>query len=234
MPPSQPFTTIREALSGRTSRLVSAYRSGPLSVPAFRLLAAGQFISTAGDYCYTVALPWLILCERSSAAALGIALACYGVPRALLTLPGGSLADRFGPRLVMLTSDAVRCALTAVFTVLAASHVSSLMAVGPVAAVLGAWGSRSPDEKSNGYTPDLRLGGNHRWEVDHFRYVLPGLFRRGGGWLECRRRCSPGSSTSSCGRSRRSAGMSCSCLLYTSDAADDLLCVDLGGRRIIK
>ena len=23
------------------------------------------------------------------------------------------------------------------------------------------------------------------------------------------------------------------CLLYTSDAADDLLCVDLGGRRII-
>ena len=24
------------------------------------------------------------------------------------------------------------------------------------------------------------------------------------------------------------------CLLYTSDAADDLLCVDLGGRRVIK
>ena len=31
------------------------------------------------------------------------------------------------------------------------------------------------------------------------------------------------------------AGLSgASCLLYTSDAADDLLCVDLGGRRIIK
>eukprot|EP00657_Telonema_sp_P-1_P012675 TRINITY_DN9373_c0_g1_i1.p1 TRINITY_DN9373_c0_g1~~TRINITY_DN9373_c0_g1_i1.p1 ORF type:complete len:100 (-),score=15.16 TRINITY_DN9373_c0_g1_i1:12-311(-) len=30
-------------------------------------------------------------------------------------------------------------------------------------------------------------------------------------------------------------GTNCmSCLLYTSDAADDLLCVDLGGRRIIK
>ena len=24
------------------------------------------------------------------------------------------------------------------------------------------------------------------------------------------------------------------CLLYTSDAADDLLCVDLGGRRVIE
>ena len=30
------------------------------------------------------------------------------------------------------------------------------------------------------------------------------------------------------------ATMSDICLLYTSDAADDLLCVDLGGRRIIK
>src|SRR5450756_624850 len=29
-------------------------------------------------------------------------------------------------------------------------------------------------------------------------------------------------------------GISVLCLLYTSDAADDLLCVDLGGRRIIK
>src|SRR5450756_2219765 len=30
------------------------------------------------------------------------------------------------------------------------------------------------------------------------------------------------------------APASATCLLYTSDAADDLLCVDLGGRRIIK
>ena len=29
-------------------------------------------------------------------------------------------------------------------------------------------------------------------------------------------------------------GQHCSCLLYTSDAADDLTRVDLGGRRIIK
>src|SRR5450756_3065402 len=32
----------------------------------------------------------------------------------------------------------------------------------------------------------------------------------------------------------RTWGRSPCCLLYTSDAADDLLCVDLGGRRIIK
>nr|WP_049996992.1 hypothetical protein [Halococcus sediminicola] len=36
-------------------------------------------------------------------------------------------------------------------------------------------------------------------------------------------------------RARR-AGIECciDCLLYTSDAADDMQCVDLGGRRIIK
>ena len=31
-----------------------------------------------------------------------------------------------------------------------------------------------------------------------------------------------------------SVDVSTDCLLYTSDAADELLCVDLGGRRIIK
>src|SRR5665213_1841373 len=41
---------------------------------------------------------------------------------------------------------------------------------------------------------------------------------------------------SSCARSKGSSMRSLRhiCLLYTSDAADDLLCVDLGGRRIIK
>src|SRR5450756_1715817 len=34
--------------------------------------------------------------------------------------------------------------------------------------------------------------------------------------------------------SRRGSPLLKECLLYTSDAADDLLCVDLGGRRIIK
>src|SRR5450756_3100938 len=33
---------------------------------------------------------------------------------------------------------------------------------------------------------------------------------------------------------RDGAALYDTCLLYTSDAADDLLCVDLGGRRIIK
>ena len=34
-------------------------------------------------------------------------------------------------------------------------------------------------------------------------------------------------------RNPKTAKQTKHCLLYTSDAADDLLCVDLGGRRII-
>ncbi len=48
------------------------------------------------------------------------------------------------------------------------------------------------------------------------------------GWVQglAVRRVDPGA--------RCSAGLPCSCPLYTSDAADDPLCVDLGGGRIIK
>jgi MFS family permease len=129
--------TAMKAGPGRRARISAAWRSGPLSAPAFRLLTAGQFTSTIGDYCYAVALPWLILSNHGGADQLGVVLACYGIPRAALTVPGGSLADRFGPRRVMLGSDAARCGLTAVFAVFAARHVSSLAAVAPVAAVLG-------------------------------------------------------------------------------------------------
>ena len=62
------------------SRLGSL-RSGPLGVRSFRLLAGGQFTSTIGDYCYAVALPWLVLSNRGGAVLLGTVLACYGVPR---------------------------------------------------------------------------------------------------------------------------------------------------------
>ena len=133
--------TVTSQAPGKPSglrRVAAAWRSGPLSVPGFRLLTVGQFTSNIGDYCYAIALPWLVLSGHGSAATLGIVLACYGIPRAVLTIPGGALTDRLSPRLVMLAADFSRCALTAVFAVLAATHVSSLAALAPVAVLLGA------------------------------------------------------------------------------------------------
>jgi MFS family permease len=111
---------------------------GPLGVQSFRLLAGGQFTSTIGDYCYAVALPWLVLSSHGGAILLGTVLACYGVPRTVLIPVGGVLADKVGPRTVMLAADAVRCVLVAALAVLAARHTVSLAALGPLAAFIGA------------------------------------------------------------------------------------------------
>jgi MFS family permease len=120
------------------ARLADAARSGPFAVRNFRLLSFGQSTSTIGDYCYLVALPWLILSGHGGTVLLGAVLACYGVPRTVLIPVGGVLSDRFGPRTVMLASDAGRCVLMALLAVLAARRTESLVALGPIAALLGA------------------------------------------------------------------------------------------------
>jgi MFS family permease len=119
------------------SRLGSL-RSGPLRVRSFRLLAGGQFTSTIGDYCYAVALPWLVLSNHGGPILLGTVLACYGVSRMVLIPVGGVLADKVRPRTVMLAADTARCVLVAVLAVLAARHTASLVVLGPIAACVGA------------------------------------------------------------------------------------------------
>jgi len=118
-------------------RVTAAYRSGPLAVRNFRLLAGGQFASTIGDYCYAVALPWLVLSNHGSTILLGTLLACYGIPRTVLIPVGGILADKLGPRTLMLIADVLRCALVGVLTFLAARHTASLITLAPTAAVIG-------------------------------------------------------------------------------------------------
>jgi len=102
------------------------------------MLAGGQFASTIGDYCYAVALPWLVLSTHGGTILLGTVLACYGVPRTVLIPLGGVLADKIGPRSIMLLADVGRCTLVAVLAVLAAGHIASLAALGPIAALIGA------------------------------------------------------------------------------------------------
>ncbi len=135
--------------------MTGTWPSGPLRVRSFRLLCGGQFASTIGDYCYAVALPWLVLSAHGGALLLGTVLACYGVPRTVLIPVGGVLADKVGPRTLMLAADAARCVLVAGLAVLAARHVTSLAALGPIAALIGAgeprrcsWSRRPPSRWS--------------------------------------------------------------------------------------
>ena len=128
----------RPGLAGRLSGAWRSAGSGPLGVRSFRLLAGGQFASTIGDFCYAVALPWLVLSTHGGTVLLGTVLACYGVPRTGLIPVGGVLADKVGPRTLMLTADVARGVLVAGLAVLAARHTVSLAALGPIAALIGA------------------------------------------------------------------------------------------------
>jgi MFS family permease len=120
------------------ARLRATVRSGPLADGNFRLLTGGQVTSTVGDYCYAVALPWLVLSGHGGPTLLGAVLACYGVPRVVALPAGGVLADKVGPRRVMLISDTARAILAGVLMLVAARHVTALAVLGPIAVGLGA------------------------------------------------------------------------------------------------
>ncbi|MER7535179.1 MFS transporter [Streptomyces sp. NPDC097704] len=63
--------------------------------------------STLGDSVYYLALSWSVVSSGTPAQA-GLVMAVSAVPRALLMLGGGVVADRLGPRRVVIASDTVR------------------------------------------------------------------------------------------------------------------------------
>ncbi|MFE0809735.1 MFS transporter [Streptomyces sp. NPDC058848] len=69
---------------------------------------AAYTASMVGDTVFYLALSWAAV-QNGSPAQAGIVTAMSAVPRALLMLGGGVVADRFGPRRVVIGSDAVRC-----------------------------------------------------------------------------------------------------------------------------
>ncbi|MBL1084781.1 MFS transporter [Streptomyces actinomycinicus] len=65
--------------------------------------------SMLGDSVYYIALSWAAV-QAGSPAQAGLVMSVSAVPRAVLLLGGGVIADRLGPRRVVIGSDAVRCA----------------------------------------------------------------------------------------------------------------------------
>nr|WP_202502391.1 MFS transporter [Streptomyces sp. SID5785] len=74
--------------------------------------------SVTGDVVYFTVLTWAVA-EAAGPARAGLVLAAGALPRAVLMLAGGVLADRFGPLRVLIGSDLVRC-----LAVLAAAAVT--------------------------------------------------------------------------------------------------------------
>ncbi|MFD5507722.1 MFS transporter [Streptomyces sp. NPDC127051] len=87
--------------------------SAPARLPSFRLLWLGQSLSLLGDGFSYIAFSWITLGLTQSTLALGYVLAFQAVPRALLTLVGGSLSDKWSSRTLMKLSSWARAALMA-------------------------------------------------------------------------------------------------------------------------
>ncbi|MFJ3819725.1 MFS transporter [Streptomyces nodosus] len=93
--------------------------------------------SMMGDNVFFLALSWAAV-QSGTPAQAGMVTAVSAIPRTLLMLGGGVIADRFGPRRVVIGSDAVRCA--AVLTVAAVLFVAApgLWLLAVLAVVFGA------------------------------------------------------------------------------------------------
>ncbi|MFD7032978.1 MFS transporter [Streptomyces sp. NPDC059917] len=93
--------------------------------------------SLVGDGIYFLALGWAAA-QTAGPAQVGLVMAAGAVPRALLMLGGGVVADRFGPRLVVISSDAVRCAVVLALAAVVALASPGLWVLVAVALLFGA------------------------------------------------------------------------------------------------
>ncbi|MEV7598185.1 MFS transporter [Kitasatospora sp. NPDC089797] len=98
---------------------------------------AAYTASLIGDSVYFVALGWSAQ-QAAGATEVGLVMAAGALPRAVLMLGGGVVADRLDPRRVILGSDALRCLL--ILSVAAAVALTSpaLWLLVAVALVFGA------------------------------------------------------------------------------------------------
>jgi Transmembrane secretion effector len=88
----------------------------------FRLLWAGQTISSLGDYLYQVALAWWVLERTGSATLMGSVLICSMIPMLLFLLLGGVAVDRLPRPTLMIASDLARGVICVSLTALATTQ----------------------------------------------------------------------------------------------------------------
>ncbi|MFI6151257.1 MFS transporter [Kitasatospora sp. NPDC051170] len=116
--------------------------AAPLTPPAHRdgnvLRWLGAYTaSLVGDSVYFLALGWSAQ-RAAGPTEVGLVMAAGGVPRAVLMLGGGVLADRLDPRRVILGSDTLRCLLILAVAAAVALTTPTIWLLVAVALVFGA------------------------------------------------------------------------------------------------
>lgn len=123
---------------------VAAQRPRPwmvFSSGSFRKLWVATALSLFGDFFSYIALAWLVLQLTGSSLALGTVLVVQAVPRALLMVVGGALADRLSARLTMLGSMGLRAVFVAPLAVLVITGRVQMWEVYGISVVLGIVGA---------------------------------------------------------------------------------------------
>lgn len=109
--------------------------------PAYRDLntlrwVLGYLSSLIGDQVWFVALGWAAV-QAGSPAQVGLVLTAGSVPRAMLLLFGGALADRWGLRRTAILSDLAR---TVLLLLAAATAIALPAAIAPLIVLAAAFG----------------------------------------------------------------------------------------------
>ncbi len=135
--PAAPSAETPAIPRGPVGRLRALRIWDAAGVRDFRLMWASEGVSVLGDQFHAVALSWLVITLTGSGLALGTVLIAISVPRALLLMPMGVLADRRSPRSLMLSSHVARAAIVAAIAVLAASGNASIPALAALGVLFG-------------------------------------------------------------------------------------------------
>ncbi len=141
--PSQ-ITSVPPEVTGQPRRVVVGGVSwrdtfAALKHRNYRLFFVGQLVSLIGSWMQTTAQGWLVYQMTGSKAMLGTVAAVSSLPVLVLSLLGGSVADRHSKRTVVLLTQAGMMVLAFAFAALVWSgriqpwHILVLAALGGVA-----------------------------------------------------------------------------------------------------
>ncbi|WP_214412850.1 MFS transporter [Sphaerisporangium fuscum] len=113
-------------------------RAAALSDRNLRLFFAGEATSMLGSSMSSLALTFAVLDSGGGQAGLGYVMAARIVPMVVFMLAAGVVADRIGPRRVMVASDALRCLSQSALAALLLSGRPSMWAF---VALVALWGT---------------------------------------------------------------------------------------------
>ena len=111
-------------VSPNNGRFKQTFRS--LKIRNFRIYSIGQLISLTGTWMQITALPWLVYTMTESASALGMVSFAGSLPLLLLTYFGGTLADKFDRKKVLILMQTLAMLQAIVLFLIAFNGVTNL------------------------------------------------------------------------------------------------------------